>query len=298
MTKYSHYVRRIRLSLRDKGLTARELCSDLLSMSATDHAEQGPSLLSAHKDELRKATDLNDIFDFLVTEFASFLNYDIFQFMIDTYRIDHGQEELKYPKYLNAYLQKHRVSEFLEINPLLKKHTAASTELILKIDIESTSRLAKLTKLKTAIAKILDLKSASLRLLDIKDGCIVVTFLLPTPVAEFLFNKHTVLTKQQEKQIQILPILRMECNGCVLVDKIPAKHTDYKDSTGWNKDKPTATIEMEEAHVQMKDDKEITRYASCVLLVPFHTCLIPAFLALAKACPHFSTTRVQINLHP
>lgn len=55
----------------------------------------------------------------------------------------------------------------------------------------------------------------TLRLLDIKDGCVVVTFLIPLPVAEFFFNKHTGLGKQQEKQFQALAVLWLECNDCI-----------------------------------------------------------------------------------
>ena len=74
---------------------------------------------------------------------------------------------------------------------LLKEFSAAAKEMVLKLDIESTARLAKVDNLKQAIARIFDLDFAALRHLDLKDGCVEATFLLPTPVAECVFNKHS-----------------------------------------------------------------------------------------------------------
>lgn len=208
MTKYSVYVRYIRQSLKDNRVSVEDLRSDLLTMPAINHAEQELALLSAHKAELKKATSLNDIFDLLTTEYASFLNYDIFQFIVDTNQIDHGQEELKYPEQLKAYLEKCTVSDFNDINP-----PQESKELVLKFNIKLSTKLNKFTDLKPAIAEILGINPTTLQLRDIKDGCVVVTFLILTPVADIVFNKHRVLTKEQEEQFQALSVLWLTCNG-------------------------------------------------------------------------------------
>lgn len=83
---------------------------------------------------------------------------------MNSYKLDQGQEELKYPEHLKAYINKHKIEEFAKINsflnnPLLKNVSASSKQksLILKIDIKSTSRLAKLMDIQTAIAKIFKL---------------------------------------------------------------------------------------------------------------------------------------------
>ena len=188
-----------------------------MTLSAFNHTEQNLILVSAHEAELEKATDINAIFNLLNREYASFLNYDIFDFILTQHQLDHGQEELKYPEHLKAYLERHNVSEFVKVNPLFKKYTDTSKELVLKIDIESSSKLAKLKNLKDAIADILELKSATMRLLDLKDGCVVATFLIPTPVADRVFSKHPVLTDQQQAAFQKLPVFQLECND-YLVD--------------------------------------------------------------------------------
>lgn len=214
--RYASYVSCIRECLQAKEISPKALCSNLLSVSAFDHTQQKRMLLSAHEVELNKAVDLFDVFNILTREYASFLNYDIFQYILDKYQINHGQEELKYPEHLDAYVTKHKISEFIKINPLLKKFTATSEELVLKIDIESTSRLAKLTRLKPAIAKIVGLTTAALQLVDITDGCLVVTFLIPTPLAQLIFNEHIILTSEQIKHFQDLQVSWIKCNGCTL----------------------------------------------------------------------------------
>lgn len=210
---YGSYVSCIRESLKAKGVQVGDLCSDLLTISAFNHTQQKRMLLHSHKAELEGATDLNRFFNILITEYASFLNYEIFQVILDKYHLNKGQEEFKYPDHLDAYLRKHKVSEFVQINPLLKKVAATSKELVLKIDIVSTSELAKLKKLKTGVAQILGLKPAAIQLLDIKEGCVVVTFLIPTGVAEIIFTKQMIITKEQEREFKALSILRLECNG-------------------------------------------------------------------------------------
>ena len=214
MEEYTLYVRCIRQSLKGK-VSPEDLRSDLLAMPATDYSVQELSLLSDHKAELEKAVTINAIFDFLIDKCVSFLNYDIFQFMVKTYSIDHGQEELKYPELLKDYLEEHRVSDYLEIKARSDyPRKSCSKKLVLKMDIHLTSKLSRINDLRTAIAEVWGMKPAALEILDIGDGCVMVTFLIPTPVANVIFNSHTILTRQRKKKIQALAVLSLECNGC------------------------------------------------------------------------------------
>lgn len=205
---YTVYVKYIRESLQAKGKTPTDLASDLMNISAFRLPQQKRMLLSAHEEVLRGAKDLNTIFDLLSIEYASFLNIEIFQHIVHVNNLDQGQEELQYPKHLDAYILKHQISEFVRSPQLVSD---ATKEIVLKFDIESTARLAKVNNLRKAIARIFDLDFATIRLLDLKEGCVEAKFLLPTPVAEMVFNK--VLTERQIKEIQALPILSLKCNG-------------------------------------------------------------------------------------
>ena len=219
---YAVYVTRIREALQAKGKNPIDLRSELLNVSAFNNKKEVRMLLSTHKVQLRKAKTLNDIFDFLSVKYASFLNYEIFQHIVDANNLDNGDEVFKYPQKLKQYIMERKVSEFIKTN---EEVTEASGKFVLKFDIDSTSRLAKVVNLKNAIARILYLNSLTLRLLDIKNGCVEATFLIPTPVAEFVFNEKRVLTEEQAKQFQALPISWMKCNGrtfdFTIKEKIP-----------------------------------------------------------------------------
>ena len=211
-SQYSIYVSSIRECLQAKGVRPVDLCSDLMNLTAFNHTSKKRSLLSSHRTELHNATELNGIFDLIAIEYSSFLNYDVFQWIVDRHHLDNGKEEFQYPQHLKAYLNSHKISEFVEINPLLKDFSDASKEIVLKVDIKLTSELAKLERLRAAVAKILKLKPAALRLLDVEEGCVVVTFLIPSPVAEVIFSKHSVLTVEQVEEFRAWKVIWLECN--------------------------------------------------------------------------------------
>ena len=93
--------------------------------------------------------------------------------------------------------------------------------MVLKFDIKSTSRLANLVNLKSSIADILGLTPSAIQLYDIKDGCVVATYLIPTPVAELVFNADSVLSEEQEDAFRALQVLWLQCNGFTFVGKDP-----------------------------------------------------------------------------
>ena len=214
ITKYALYVDCVRALVKEKGVSPEDLCSFLLSLSASSKSYKGQtlSLLSDKKSELIKKGTITDIFNFLTTECASFLNYDIFEKIQKKYNLPGDREELSYHEYLKAYIESHKISEFIKINPLLNCEDG-SKKLILKYDIETTCSLAKVNELKKFIAKILDLNPSALHILDIKDGCLLVTFLTPASIADAIFTSDTAFTSQQIHELQSASVLWMECNG-------------------------------------------------------------------------------------
>lgn len=211
MKKYASYVDCLRAMIKGKGVTPEDLRAYLLSLP-TFTKGQKLSLLSDKEAELEKCNTIATIFTFLTTKCASFLNYDIFQDILENYDICQDREKLKYQDHLRAYIEKHKISEFIKINPLLKTK-GDSTELTLKYDIESTCRLAKVNELKKLIADILDLNPSALCLCDIKHGCVIVTFHIPASVADIIFTPNSVLTIQQEDELRSASILWIKCNG-------------------------------------------------------------------------------------
>lgn len=138
------------------------------------------------------------------------LDFDLFQCIVEEYKLDQCQEQLHYPEHLKAYIQKHKISEFLEINPALEKYSGAE-ELVLKFDINlSICKLSTLLDLKSTVAEILGLKSSALRLLRVKEGCMVATFLIPECVAN---SADREFTSKQVQDFQNLSLLWLKCGA-------------------------------------------------------------------------------------
>lgn len=210
--RYASYVDCIRESVINKGITARDLCAYLLTLSAFSHHEKQGMLLSSSKLQLEKAVGVNDIFILLISEYASFLNNGIFQTLLENYNIDEGQEELRYPEHLKAYVEKHKIFEFIEIKSILSKITTANSQkMVLVFNIQQTCRLAKLFELENDIADVLGITPLVLRLLDVEKGCVVVTVLIPAHVAHIIFTGNKFSETFSPDQIQRFRTLKLEC---------------------------------------------------------------------------------------
>ncbi len=208
---YACYVDTLRCTLEEKGVTPRDLRTYLVSLPAFSSKGQTLGLLS--EIELQQCNTVAEIFIFLKTKCTSFLDFEIFENILDYFKISKDHERLKYCEHLETFIHKHKISEFVMVNPLLEKYTKDSEKLILKYNVEQTCRLAKVKNLKRFIAKILDLNPSALQIIDIEEGCVVVTFLIPASVANAVFTPDTSFAPQQEDELRANSVLRLECNG-------------------------------------------------------------------------------------
>ena len=203
------------MSIIQQGISAENLTTFLMTLTAFSHCEQQDVLLSESK--IGEAREVNPIFQLLLKEYASFLNYEIFLALQQRYVLDEGQEALKYPEHLRLYVEKHNIAEFLEIKGGLKvmpeKSTDMSQKMTIKIDIKETCKLARLTDLKIEIAKILGVAPLGLQLLDVEKGCVVVTLLAVNSIANAIFTgeKKEILTQEQMEMFQNLSVQWLKC---------------------------------------------------------------------------------------
>ena len=217
--QYASYVYCILTSVKAKEVSVTDLRSFLLNLPAFQSGcNEQCNLLSGVKKELDEADTINKIFDLLSCECASFLNIAIFQFIVDEYGIEdsRGRDRLKYPEHLDEYIKKHKVSEFVAVNPALKRHARSegSVELVLKFNVELTCKLAKVIDLQSAVAKILRVQPSALQLLSIEKGCLIVKFLISAEVADIVFVWDKKLTPEEYEEFRTLEVMWLECNGC------------------------------------------------------------------------------------
>ncbi len=229
--QYASYVRYIRVAIEEKGIGFSDLRSFILSLLAFnkkyDSSNKQLKLFSGKKVDFGKANSIIDIFD-LILECCSFLDCNVFQEIVKQYGIDCNNKEnivVRYPKILKAYIDKHRVSEFVLINPLLGN--LDSKKVTLKFDIISlTCKLGTVMELQKAVANILGLRSSALKILSIEEGCILLTLLIPTSIADVLFNSDTKLSSKQIVQFQDLSALWLQCGNCIFDFKVDNDEKD------------------------------------------------------------------------
>ena len=105
MNLHASYVSCIRKCLKRKRITPKDLCAYLLYLPAFKERIKGPLL----RKKLEEATTIDDIF-IALNDVCSYHNCDIFQSIVKEYCSDQSQEELKYPEYLKAYMESHKVA--------------------------------------------------------------------------------------------------------------------------------------------------------------------------------------------
>ena len=216
--QYAAYVSCICTSLKEKHVNPRDLSTFLLKLPAlrVDTDDGQYRLLAGLRAQFQRAETINDIIDAM--DF-SFLEYHVFQDIVERYRLDENQATVMdplrlYPDRLKEYIEKHKISEFIQINPQLSTLDSSSEELTLKFRVDlSRYRLKNLIELKSIIADILGIRVSALRLLSVEEGCMLVTFLIPLPVAQLIFPSGSALTEQQMKSFRRLLALWLKCCG-------------------------------------------------------------------------------------
>jgi hypothetical protein len=212
ITQYAHYVSSLCDYVVERGVSVERLRTFLLKLPAftSDEEDQEYMLLSGVEEKLERADSIYKIFDVLGKECASFLNYDIYRSIQDKYCSDIDCEDFKYPDQLKAYIDKHKIKEFFDINPQLEKDAKVSAKLVLKFDITVTAKIAKVVDLKSSLAALLKVNPSALRLFSIKEGCVIVTFLVPAFLTE-VFGASRPVSSSLKEELLGLSVLWMKC---------------------------------------------------------------------------------------
>ena len=212
--KYARYIKCIRLAIVEKGVSVCELRSYLFTLEAfKSNSDAECKLFSGAEQELEKATTVYQLLDIVTKNYASFLDYGVYKSIVDGYDIDQGQEELKYSEHLEKYIKKHKISELVMVLPKLCPSTEDTTMLSIKLDVKGLQRFSKITDLQDIVADVLGLLPKAIRLQSIDEGCVVVTFCIPTPVADIIFTREKTFTRSEKERLCSLSVVWLEYNG-------------------------------------------------------------------------------------
>ena len=218
--QYASYVDCIQSIVEVKGVSAKHLSSYLLNLPAFTKPDDKCTLQFFYdlKTELQGTNEVVDIFILLSSKCASFLDYNIFEMLLQKYGTDKDKKELNYPEHLKAYIEQHKIKEFFKlnpklINPKLQELDSNSKKITIKFNTKRTQSLSTLKEVTGAVANVLGVRPSALRLCCVKKGCVLVTLLIPTSIADVLFTNNTVLSPEQERGLKAASVLWFECNG-------------------------------------------------------------------------------------
>ena len=212
---YSDYTDCIADSLDEKKVDICKLRSRSLGLIlGCDERNFVPLSLRAGPDAFKQ---IHNAFDFVaeLRRFTSFLDCSLFEEIIRKFKIDKSQEELKYPEKLRHYIMKHTVSEFMEIHPKLNEYTDHTKKLVIILDIKQITSLGIVLDIGQVLASVMKMDMNQLLIHEIKGGSVTVIFLIPTLVAERMFNgqKECIFSQEQIEEFQKVSIAMLKCNG-------------------------------------------------------------------------------------
>ena len=162
-----------------------------------------------------KEIDNADDFILELRRFTSFLDCTLFEEIIRKFKIDKSQEELKYPEKLKHYITKHTVSEFIRIHPELNEYTGHTKKLEIILDIKQITTLSVVVDYGQVLSSVMKIDMNQLLIHTIEKGCVTVTFLIPTLVAERMFSgqKECIFSQEQIEEFQKVSVVMLKCNG-------------------------------------------------------------------------------------
>lgn len=220
LEQYAEYVMYIRDAVVEKEVSIQNMLRHLLYLPALRyHSDvEEHKLLHGKREKLKQMEEVKDIFLLLYEECTSFLNYEIFHSIANTFGVDEC-DRLKYPEYLEAFVKKHTISEFAKINPMFDDMCDPSKRsVICKLDIKKTERFSKISDLRHCIAENLDVDSLCLEIIEINDGCVEVTFLFPAHILDAIFARDQVFTPMQVERLRAMKIIFLRCGDKYLLD--------------------------------------------------------------------------------
>ena len=213
---YSDYTDCVAVSLHKKNVNVHRLKSFSLNLYVGND-EHNLMPLSSKRGAEDKINQFDNVYGVIsaLCKFTSFLNFNVFEQLINKFEIDKTQEELKYPEKLRQYVEKHTVSEFMEIHPVLNQYTDDTKKLVIILDVKQiTVSVCEVLDIGQALAHIMKLDQCQLLIHNIGGGSVTVTFLIPTFIADYMFSgqKECIFSQEQIEELRKISIKMLKCN--------------------------------------------------------------------------------------
>ena len=188
--------------------------AELLSLDAFDPVLNKAKIPPTHtpvfrecQKELQATKSINAVF-FTVKDYFSFFNYKIIEHIIAVFGTNDDQEEVqKYKETLERYC-KRRV---FECPPHIYGSRSESGQACLVVKKDDVLEYFSMNELKVfhyKLCRILQVTEHTLQLLSVEEGCLQLTFQIPSFVQHLIFP----LSEDQQKSLKVEGVLMLMCS--------------------------------------------------------------------------------------
>jgi len=173
--------------------------------------------------ELRNAKSINDVF-FSIQDFFSFFNYKIIEHIIAVFGTNDDQKEVqKYKETFERYC-KRRVFECPPHIYGSRSESGHACLVVKKDDVLSNFSMNELRVFQYKLYRILQVTEHTLQLLSVEEGCLQLTFQIPSFLQHLIFP----LSEDQQKSLKVEGVLMLMCGGYLFpaqVTPLPTQHS-------------------------------------------------------------------------
>ena len=183
-------VTRTRDSVEERIPTGK-FAGSILALGAYEPApeEQDQSLLNEHKEEIKMAKSISDIF-IILSAYWNYLSYEILEFTIELYGTDDDKKRLKsYNEELHNFCKRRLFELSLPEDGSSTGNASNPKQKRFKVKLNVCERITcqDLLRIRERIAEILHVNLATLIIDRVDTGCVQLTFLIPNFVAQKIF---------------------------------------------------------------------------------------------------------------
>ena len=196
----------------EKQTTVAKFAGSILALGAYDPAPevQDRSLLHEHRDEIKGAKAIPDIF-IILSAYWNYLNYEILKYIVELYGTSEDIERLEYySKKLHVFCER-RIFELPEgSSETGNVQNEKQAKFVIKLDVQENITCKEVLQIRRRIAKILRIDVAALTISQMDIGCVQLTFLIP----KFLVQEVFPLSSEQISALsKDASVISLECGS-------------------------------------------------------------------------------------
>ena len=209
--KYARLVQSIRKSLKNQGVKAVELTEKLVDLKGFIPLDEkaGHPLLQDRIPDMKKAETTDEVFSIL-SDYNSFFNHDIIEYIVDELGTDTDLATLE--KYKNDFTEYCRRSVFECPFSICSKRSSHFVDLVMKVVSDSMIEpysMEAIQLFRVQVATLLHITKYALKLCSVESGCLQLTFQIPHCLSSILFP----LSADQRKGLMYLGVTNLVCDG-------------------------------------------------------------------------------------